>query len=165
MATVIIFQVIVQLRVRLTYLYITLVTHKVNIAYLWGRGSSWTIRSKIYYIVAAIFTGVSLEINFHVVVSCCYLKYIMRQLDAFVFHRPPPLVDNFLFFAFNCFSMDGSGRRVDQSCQSFQKFVEHLQHKTIQLQTLLLLNQAVVGNVVIIPYQINCMEHYWNPNT
>ena len=32
------------------------------------------------------------------------------------------------------------------------------------LQPLLLLNQYVVGNVEIYPYQIKLMEYYWNPN-
>ena len=83
----------------------------------------------------------------------------------FVVHPPPPLVDRFLLFYFGRFYMYGSGGRVSQNWQYFQTFVEHCHYKIFLLQPLLILNQAVVGNLVIHPYQIKCMEHGWHQNT
>ena len=82
----------------------------------------------------------------------------------FVVHSPPPLADWVLFIAFGRFSMDGSIGRVAQSCRPIQKFFDHFHHKILLLQPLLLLNQAVVGNVGIHSYQIKYMEHDWHPN-
>ena len=60
--------------------------------------------------------------------------------------------------------MDVSGGRVAQSCQYFQKFVDHYPHKILLLQPLLLPNQAISGNVDIQTHQSKCIEHDWKPN-
>ena len=77
-----------------------------------------------------------------------------------MFRSPTPIVDMFLFallIAFVFFSLDGYDVRVAQSCQYSQNFVNNFHHKILLLQPLLLLNQAVVGNLCIQPDQIKCM--------
>ena len=56
-----------------------------------------------------------------------------------------------------------SGEIVAQSFQCLLKNFDPCQHKILLIQPLLLLDQYVVGNVIIHPCKINCMEHGWNP--
>ena len=79
-------------------------------------------------------------------------------MRVFVVHPPPPLADRVLFVDFSHFFMDRSGGRVAQSCQYFQKFVNHCHNKILLIKPLLLLNQDVVGDVGIQPYQIKYIK-------
>ena len=85
-------------------------------------------------------------------------------MGVFVVQPPPPITDRLLFINFGEIFMDGSGGRVAQSFQSFQKIVNHCQHKILLIQTLLLLKQASVCNMGIHHYQIKYMEHDCHPN-
>ena len=86
------------------------------------------------------------------------------EMGLFVVHYSTPFADRVVFIYFSRSFMDGSSERVVKSCQYFQKFVNHCHLKNLLLQHLLLINQAIVGNPVIHPYQIKCMEYYWNTN-
>ena len=101
-------------------------------------------------------------------VSCWSIKLTRRHMVVFSVHPPPlpppPPADRVLFIAFGRFSMDLSGGRVAQICRYFQKFIYHLKHKILVIQPLIILNQDVVCNAFIQPYQIIFMEHDWHKN-
>ena len=70
----------------------------------WGEGgSSWNIIPKTYHLIAELFIGAPLQINFHEVVICWSLKSIRRNTGEGLVHHPPNLEYGFLFIGFSRF--------------------------------------------------------------
>ena len=89
----------------------------------------------------------------------------MRKLGEFLVHSPTNISDRVLFISLSHFFVHGSGERVSKSCQYPQKCFGHFQHKILLLQTILLLNQAVVDEIGINPYLLKYMERDWHTNS
>ena len=128
-----------------------------------GGGSSCTISSKTYHLLAVIFTGANILQKCHEVVRCWSLNVFRDHMGVFVVHFPLPIFRGVLCIYFVWIFLYGSIGIVSQIFRSFQIFLT-ISIKILIFEPIILFNQSVVYNFGINTNQFNCVEHYWHLN-
>ena len=128
-----------------------------------GGGSSRTISSKTYHLVAAILQVLLFKES---VMKWSVVGTSSRPGGSWVCMWFTLLL---LLRIWSCSSLSAvfHGRiwwKSSSKFSIFPKVCRPLPAQILLIQPLILLNHYVVGNVGIHPYQIKCMEHYWNSN-